>query len=542
MIENLQKFFPTKYNIYDHQKIVLQQIQQAINEGHKFIVIQSPTGTGKSMISATLSNLSRPPPQKIIEFVDDNQMFKKDSYGDYICNEKLKNEPSYGVFVLTITKMLQEQYNTLFDTVKILKGKNNYECSINDEFTVDFAPCILAHKLYKSCETNHQCDYLNKRDDLIKSKFGVLNYSLFLSMPEHIKKRQFLICDEASEIEDELVGHFSVTVDLNKLKMLHIKPKPLISDNRGTAFLWLTDLAVQIKKYIDNTKENLKGVFSLHPNEVFKLRHAINFQERLNNTLQNWNKAEYVIERKEHNITFVPLYVDGISQELFNFADVNILMSATIIDHKTFTKSLGIEKYKYIEIDSVFDSKKSPIYCPGKLSLSFKEIDKNLPKILEQAIEICNHYKDKKGIIHTHSFKITEGLQKKLNKNSRFLFREDKFTNEHIIQEHFLRNDSTVLVSPSLGYGVDLYGDFGKFQIIMKLPYLPLGSKRVSILFKRDKDWYLMKMLIALVQMCGRCTRSKTDEADTFILDGQTFEVLKRNWDKLPQWFKSRLI
>jgi len=542
MINNLEKFFPNKYKIYDHQKDVLQKIQNAINEKHKFIIVQSPTGTGKSMISATFANLSRPPSERINELVDNHLMFKKEGNGEYSFADELKNETPHGIYVLTISKMLQDQYNTLFDTVKILKGKSNYDCSIDNEFTVEFAPCMLAHKLFKNCEANNKCEYLNKRDDLIKSKFGVLNYSMFLSLPEHVRKRQFLICDEASEIEDELVDHFSVTINTTKLKTLRITPKQLISDNRNNAFLWLTDLLGLIKKYIEDAKDDLKGHFSIKPNEAFKLRYAMNLQERLVNTLQNWQQSEYIIERKDNDIIFVPLYVDNISKQLFDHAETVILMSATIIDHKTYAKSLGIENYKYIEIDSVFDSKKSPIYCPGKLSLSYKDIDKNLSKVAEQAVSICEQYQQQNGIIHTHSFKITESLNHLLKNNNRFLFREENITNEQIIQEHFLREDGTVLVSPSLGYGVDLHGNHGKFQIIMKLPYLPLGSKRVSILFERNKNWYQMKMLIALVQMCGRCTRSKDDSSDTFILDGQAVNVLKRNWDKLPQWFRSRLV
>jgi Rad3-related DNA helicase len=51
-----------------------------------------------------------------------------------------------------------------------------------------------------------------------------------------------------------------------------------------------------------------------------------------------------------------------------------------------------------------------------------------------------------------------------------------------------------------------------------------------------------MKMLISLIQMAGRCTRSVTDESSTYILDGATVGILKKNWSILPQWFKSRLV
>jgi ATP-dependent DNA helicase DinG len=217
-------------------------------------------------------------------------------------------------------------------------------------------------------------------------------------------------------------------------------------------------------------------------------------------------------------------------------------MSATIIDHRTFAKTLGIEDYKYIEVGSVFDPKISPIYCPGKYSLKWGDLENNISKVVDQALKICEFYKGKNGVIHTFNFKINNAFQKAVGLNRRFLFREHGITNERIVEEHFARKDGTVLVSPSLGFGTNLLDDSGRFQIIVKLPYLPLGSNRIKTLAEKDRKWYRMKMLTHLVQMAGRCTRSETDYADTYILDGSAVMVLKQNWNTLPRWFKDRLV
>ena len=62
----------------------------------------------------------------------------------------------------------------------------------------------------------------------------------------------------------------------------------------------------------------------------------------------------------------MPLKIDVLSKYIFNSGEKILLMSATIIDHKHFAKNLGIEQYKYIEVDSTFDSNKSPIYINTK--------------------------------------------------------------------------------------------------------------------------------------------------------------------------------
>jgi len=89
--------------------------------------------------------------------------------------------------------------------------------------------------------------------------------------------------------------------------------------------------------------------------------------------------------------------------------------------------------------------------------------------------------------------------------------------------------------------GLDLKGDLGKWQIIIKLPYLPLGNKRIKMLSEKDKDWYRMKMLITLIQAAGRCTRTKDDESCTYILDGLASKIINDCRDKLPKHFLDRI-
>jgi Rad3-related DNA helicase len=97
-------------------------------------------------------------------------------------------------------------------------------------------------------------------------------------------------------------------------------------------------------------------------------------------------------------------------------------------------------------------------------------------------------------------------------------------------------------VSPSLSFGIDLKDALARFQIIVKLPYLPLSSKRIKKLFELDKTWYIDKMLNAMVQATGRATRSKNDYSVTYILDGNIVDVIKAHKDRLPKYFIDRVI
>ena len=535
--------FPDNCTPRKSQTEIINQLEKACKK-KKFIVIQAPTGAGKGHIPATIANHSRQPPVDFVDLADAHKLYAKSHGGGYEYADLINNLPSFGCAVLTVTKALQDQYGATFKSAGVLKGKQNYVCSVDEDFDCDLAPCMVTPKILTKCKQSDQCSFLNARRDALKSKFAVFNYSAFLTLPSHLQKRQFLVCDEASELEDELVKYYSCTVDYKRIKIDELKVNKLLVDDAGIAYRWLNDLI----KAVRDKQESLQELFSKHKKNKRKLMSAVNalrmyrnIYEKLLLVLQSWYSTEYVIEIGAGEVKFTPLNVNILAQNFFEKIDTVVLMSATIIDHATFARSLGIKDYEYIEVDSEFDPLNSPIYCLDKFKLNYKNMDKLLPKVVEVAHRVCERYPDDKGIIHSHTFKITQALQKRMKGDKRFLLREPGVTNEYLVSTHKLSSKSTVLISPSLGFGTDLSDKFGRFSVIMKTPYLPLGDSRIKILAERNWRWYQMRALINLVQMCGRTTRSTDDYSDTYILDGTAVDLIKKNIDKLPRFFKDRL-
>lgn len=86
-------YFP--FDMYDprvSQKNIILQIEKAIKQGFKFIIIQAPTGVGKSVISLATG---------------------RSFDGAYIC---------------TSQKYLQNQYTEEFPEVKKVRGRNTFFC------------------------------------------------------------------------------------------------------------------------------------------------------------------------------------------------------------------------------------------------------------------------------------------------------------------------------------------------------------------------------------------------------------------------------
>ena len=545
MVGGLLDYFPNSYTPNPAQVKLLKNIDQAFRDGYKFIVCNAPTGSGKSFISKTLANASRDPSQNFKDLISSYTAFKRDHTGNYVHEQECEEEVPAGASALTITKALQDQYKTLFDDVTILKGKSNYISTIDSNIDVEMESLIIPKNILEDHRRRHKCPYHNDRQNVLTNKFAALNYNMFFSLPGHVKKRQYLICDEAAELEDQLVKEFSCNINFQMLNRLGVQVRPFYSKNNINVVKWITNLLVDLNEKINQLHDEINNSKSNNKKFLIELRKQIvsvrNLHSKLSLIIETWNDSEYLFETSKDGITFMPLKVNNLSNHLFKHADKVILMSATIIDPDNFCKSLGIDKFKYVEAESSFDAKNAPIRCTTKVKLNYHNLKRTLPKIIKQIQQICEFHKNDKGIIHTHNNTITSFLSNKLT-HGRFLIREPGVRNEMILEQHLSNNDPTVLISPSMSHGVDLKDDLARFQIIVKAPYLPTKDKRIEKLMKGDFNWYTNKMLCSLIQSCGRGVRSEEDHCTTYILDGAIVESVVNNKHKLPKYFIDRFL
>ena len=546
-MSNLLGKFPDSFKPNNQQIKLIKNIEQAFEDGYKFVVCSAPTGSGKSFISKTLGNDSRSPTKDFRDIVNTYQIFKRTQTGDYQYSDIQEEEKPFGAFALTITKALQDQYKDLFNEIDVLKGKSNYRCSYDENFTAEYAPCILSKRVKDECWNKNSCPYYEARNKAITSSFATLNYNMFFALPYHVKRKQYIICDEASELEDQLVKEFSCQISFEYLKKMEVEISPLPGNSDyGKLGRWLSTMSINIEDKIEELrditgKSDNKRTALYISEKKSELVSLLGLQSKIKTLIETWHDSEYIFERLPKGVNFMPLKVDRLSKHIFDYADKVVLMSATIIDPTNFCKTLGISKFKYIEAESTFDASKAPIYANTKIKLNYNNLQSNLPKITKQISEICNLHSNDKGIIHTQTNTITNYLRDNL-KNNRVLYREPGIRNEDILESHQNSNEPTILASPSMSYGVDLKDDLARFQIIVKAPYLPMTDKRVEKMMKLDFSWYINKMLCSLIQACGRGVRSHKDHCVTYILDSAITEAIIKNKSKIPKYFLDRFV
>ena len=542
------KNFPKGYIPSSSQQYAIPNILDAFKE-NKFVVMQGPTGCGKSFVAKTIANGLQKLPSRLSKIVSDYRAFETSwdngklvyEYADDFVNK------NYGTSILTTTKALQDQYTKDFEDIKPLKGKSSYICNLDDRSFADAAPCIFSSKLKRECWDCNRCDYYEAKNKSITAKISVESYSSFFHKPDHLKYRQLIVCDEASELENIIVSRFSCSIELNKLNKHGFSL--LYSSNRKRFHNNLIKLQSELEgRYVELLRMLEKHSDTISDIVKKEFKFIADLKGDLSLVIDTWQQSEYIINKafiyNKKYIQLIPKKIDVLAQHLFKYADKVLFMSATFVDYRRIMRSLGVaeQDFKYIDLPSSFDPVLSPIIF-GTFQLSKKNIDTYFPKVVKCVEEILEEHKDVKGLIHTQSNALTLKLKDQL-KNDRVLYRirGDK-DNIDILTEHSNSSRPTVLASPSLNFGVDLKGDASRFCIIIKCPWPDLGDVRVKEMSKNDYKWYTNKMFTTFIQQCGRCTRDENDYSTTYVIDaGSIRKLLPEYRTLLPDYFLDRFI
>ena len=476
-------------------------------------------------------------------------------------------------YILTATKQLQDQYLNEFGCDLVdLRGSGNYLCA-QERTICTYGPCKSEPSIKAECIHESICPYQNQKTLAQKSPITLTSYAYFFTFMDtdqdmtKWQTRDTIIFDEAHLLESQITEWASIKFDpigwhqeydlFEQIKevlddqleaMLRTTTPPSYQTYdreaiRQEVILYKSVLQRKASKIIAETKKMEQGKEKL--NLLHQHRNITNIVNKLSVLVSDINDDNWSIVPVENNscLMIQPLNTSSLFMEYVNkWARKQIVfMSATILSPSLFCQTLGINKEDVglIRIDTSFDPKKSPIYFLPAGKMNYTSVNTTMPKAIELVENILNKYKDERGIIHTGNYSIASNLTKAI-KDKRLLYKKGYDTNETLLEKHKQRENS-VLVSPAFGTGTDLHDDLSRFQIIMKLPFLSLADPRVKKKANMNNDWYNIEMLRALIQSCGRSTRSEDDYSDTYILDASFLTYIKRYQRLLPQSFLQRI-
>jgi Rad3-related DNA helicase len=267
------------------------------------------------------------------------------------------------------------------------------------------------------------------------------------------------------------------------------------------------------------------------------------FLKEYNNNPDNWVlETHYNDKLKQKELSLEPIWAcDYLDKYVFSRYNMVFLMSGTILDKNLFCQLNGLDPTKavYYSIPSPFDVNTRLIYYMPIGKMSYKNKEETFKKYIPYIKKLLEKYKNKKGIIHTNSFELSKWIENSI-KDPRLIF-HDSSNKDEILKMHMKSEEPTVIVSPSMDTGISFNDDSARFQIIAKIPYPSLKSQKNKLRQKNNPDWYAWRTVAGLIQMTGRAVRSKTDYADTIIIDASFDDIIKYSSHFLPEWIQEAI-
>lgn len=553
----IDELFPNlEFRKYQKEAIVMI-LQAYQNDPKSNVILDAPTGTGKSIIALVSS--------KVLS----SQYFKKECY------------------ILTSETYLQDQYEKSVEQFDFkapsIKGIDRYNCTINLD-KISLGDCKIkgiTGQALRKLDCYSTCPYYSRRDAASRSKIAVLNYNYWIIQQTFVNattdhplftKRDATFFDEAHNIVQIVNNHFSPRITESipkraKTILEYYSSKNLISSKRKSELLnHVSRLVTSILAGIDNNdfgnlvelKHTLKdilipsdqvrgatlfGTDTQLNTEQRKCLSAVDFIKDVHCKVEDYIdiiakdvKELLVRTEKENEVAYFCSDESYMMEKQFHkYYNFGVFMSATFLNHDFFVKYSNMKNVQVIKIPTTFDFSKSPIYYSKKFNMSFYKKKESRPGQAEKINEIVNKYES--GIIHTGSYENANYLKDTI-KNKKIKYYKNTTEKKELIEK--LSEDKNFFIAgPSLLEGLDLAGEISRCQIFMKIPFLNLGDRFTKVRFDKNKLWYAWETSLNFVQGIGRSNRFVEDYCDTYILDS-SFERL-RQAKMIPEYIENRI-
>jgi Rad3-related DNA helicase len=573
-LDSIDKHFP-KEAYRDGQKETIEFAVNAFNSGKKIVILECPTGSGKSAIGMTIAN-----------------MVRKSYY-------------------LTITKILQDQLTGDFGKAIVeLKGRNAYACTFYNRFGQSFvdkmlwSPAQLEEYKAKdpdcatgfcrtkwnksspkdkkfSCEkcflrsgvgdtgkpkgeldtlppgmTYSACPYYEQVHRAIRASRVVMNFSSFLYQTQMTNRfddpRDLMIIDECHNVEPQLLDFISFSITDQYLSSHGIFIPEL--DHAYEYKVWMEDAKVHEVLYerIKQAREEENSKLEDELSRVLKKYKMFmdNMEDRNAEWVCEYDEKAGGKGKSHRRVTLKPVFAQRFAHRLlFKYTHRVLMMSATVLDVNVMCRSLGIDRSHVAayRVKNRFPKENRPIHIKAvaKMTGGKQRMGEWGPLLVEAVNEIVKKHKGEKGIIHTHNFAIMDYLIRRCSSDvkSRFLDQRKFDGNKKAMLAKHSEGRDSILIAPAMHEGIDLIDDLSRFQVICKVPYPNcFDDEQLARRVEVDRRYYTWLTALKLVQSYGRSVRSMDDHAVTYILDESIYKFMDDAGGMLPGWFLEAIV
>lgn len=470
-------------------------LRTALHTKRPHVVVNAPTGSGKSTIALGLVRLD-----------------------------------ARRQAILTATKALQQQYANIAPYLVQIRGMGNYEClAARDQFKdwfprrtgpvmCDDGPC---HDGAQCTLKESGCEYYDVYRSAMAAQAVLPNYSYWLSIRRHgsgLGVAQRLTCDEAHELPEQLMAACRIEI-----------PRRLLDQH-------LPRKHKQWRQWATRELDQLTDEDSR--NRVTRIGEALASLAQIDET--------WAWDSDDDTITFEPTIPRLLMPLLQTFDDytTNVYLSATVTPHTLGLLGIQDEDIDWLELKSTFPVERRPVYLVPGARVDYRTMKD--PMVVARWIDsmraICERRDDRSGIIHTVSYsrawEVFNAL--KPSRTHAYVVHGRGETGAQVVARYrqSCEKQPSILISPSVMTGFDFPGRLCEFQIIAKLPFPDTRSSIVKARMKATPGYREHLTMQNFIQACGRGMRGETDQCETFVVDEHARWFLRDNRELMPTWFQ----
>ena len=537
-----------------HQFEVIRDALSAMESGTETVVIEAPTGSGKTDIAKTVA----------MYMTRDFETVRRQASGEPDPSMMMSSAQAH---MVTSMKMLQDAYLKTAGEVVLLKGKSNYVCakdprdslSLLDSAGYEFT-CSDADMFYggKGCE-DRKCPYLAARALAHDRPLALHNFDSFLSQVCLGKvfphPRALITVDEAHNVEDKIISFSAVEVNSSMLQAIGLKWEPLV--NEPDSGPWLIDINAKVAALATLARteiSNLRVIYqgSNRPADGKRIRTLSKTLKICDDIVQRSQRylssvdakkgkpLRWIVDFDTESTRFEPVQGGRFVREaLLKWGRKQLLLSATFLDgDNAYSHALKLRPgtTKKFAVPSTFPADRRPVIKRYIGNMGYRDFEANGPLLASELAKIVDENPGRRGVIHCTSYAIAEKLRLSL-KSPRLVW-HGKDDREAVVKQFLSRGKAAdaVLVGVGLTEGYDFAGDLCRFQVLIKIPY-PFPSKRLKARAESDPRHMDWRTCLTLVQTYGRGMRSADDYCNTYVLDDRFDRFVKVNKGQLPGWF-----
>lgn len=527
---------PAKFSHF--RPVQEEALEKILASKRRWIFLQAPTGSGKSLIAAAVQRLT------------EGRMV-------YCCT----------------TKSLQAQFTDDFPYAVELRGRQNYptgryghmfpevHCGLCTKTRDDprcrwccppgckgHPACVVKGK----CVTGERdCPYEQQKRQALGADLAVLNTAMFLNEANYVggfSGWPWVCLDEADVLEHELMSFVELEISPRLIQRLGLEP-PRYKTKQEAWVEWAERVA--LPRVSEKISELVGPEWcGAKLSEIRELKSLERIREKLMFFLREINVGPWANcsrDAEKGPWIFKPVFVGRYANRyLWKHGERFLLMSATIVSKEQMCRNLGIpvDEADLIDLPSTFPKENRPVYYLPAANMTEKTKGEEWPRLVRVLDELLDRHPGEKVLVHAVSYALTRYVCANSRHRDRMVMYDAATRREEAIEAFKASSQPLVMVAPSLERGVDLVDDLCRVVVITKIPYRSLGDEQVRKRLYSAPDgqsWYTVDAIRTLIQMSGRAVRHERDWAVTYILDTQFGRLLKTWRHAFPRWWREAL-